>query len=217
MIKDKNFSTLEEFIENYNNCTFGLNIITCTEPSFKSKKTNNFIGDKIEKITFYKNAMCGCSYQKAIENAIKTDFPDLKGEMQKAVLTKANEVFDDKLPWGKWLNYPFIIEHTNGNGEYNKYLRVYNNFKRTKIETFYFCNGKLLEKGSEKYNLLLSELQEKKISAKQENFGLKQAVVPCGYKTKNVIYCQQGTMTYINKLRVNSDLENMIQEIFSKL
>lgn len=214
MVKDKKFATLEEFIENYNNCTFGLNIITCTEPEFKSKKTNSFLGDKVEKITFYKNAMCGCSYQKAIENAIKTDFPELKGEMQKAVLDKANEVFADKLPWGKWINYPFVIEHTNAKGEYNKYLRVYNNFKRTKVETFYFCNGQLLEKGTEKYNLLLSELKEKKISAKQENFGLKQAVVPCGYKLNNVIFAQQGTMTYINKNRVDMILINLIKRVF---
>lgn len=217
MVKDKDFARLEDFINNYNNCTFGLNIITCTEPDFKSKKNNSFLGDNVEKITFYKNAMCGCSYQKAIENAIKTDFPDLKGEMQKAVLGKVNEVFSEKLRWGSWLNYPFIIEHTNNNGEYNRYLRVYNNFKRTKIKTFYFLNGQLLEEGSEKYNLLISELKEKKISAKQESFGLKQAVIPCAYKTSNVIYCEQGTMTYTNKLRVDSDFYKMIQEIFSKL
>lgn len=211
--KEITFGTLEEFIENYNKCTFGLNIITNTKPEFKSKK-NSFIGRKVEKITFYKNAMCGCSYQKAIENAIKEDYKDLKGTMLEAVKNAANETFSDTLPWGNWLNYPFIIEHTSAQKGYNRYLRIYNNFKRTKIETFYFIDGTFVKPDTDIYNQLMSELREKKQSAKQAEFGLKQSVVPCAYNINGIIFAQQGNKKYVNYPNVNMTLFQLIKEVF---
>lgn len=202
----KNFNTLEEFINNYSNCTFGLNIITKTTPSFQHV-TNSFNGHNVVKITLYKNAMCGCSYQKAIESAVKNDFPDLQGKMKECVINAVNTEFNDKLPWGKWLNYPFIIENTNKKThEYNKFLRVYNNFKRTKIYTYYLVDGKILDENEDMYKTLMNEIKEHKMSTKQADFGLKQAVIPCAYNINNIIFAEQGEKKYINESQISREL-----------
>lgn len=50
----------------------------------------------------------------------------------------------EPLPWGAWEKgfENFILEHTNKNGEYNEYLRVYTNENKNLLpKTTYFMNG----------------------------------------------------------------------------
>ena len=50
----------------------------------------------------------------------------------------------NSLPWGRWLVPNLLIEHTNKNGEYNIYLRLYNTIN--KPECRYYLNGKEISK-----------------------------------------------------------------------
>ena len=50
----------------------------------------------------------------------------------------------NNLPWGKWLIPNLLIEHTNKNGEYNIYLRLYSTIN--KPESRYYLNGKEISK-----------------------------------------------------------------------
>ena len=51
---------------------------------------------------------------------------------------------ENSLPWGKWLIPNLLIEHTNKNGEYNIYLRLYSTVN--KPESRYYINGKEVSK-----------------------------------------------------------------------
>lgn len=50
----------------------------------------------------------------------------------------------NSLPWGRWLVPNLLIEHTNKNGEYNIYLRLYSTIN--KPESRYYLNGKEISK-----------------------------------------------------------------------
>ena len=50
----------------------------------------------------------------------------------------------NSLPWGRWLIPNLLIEHTNKQGEYNIYLRLYSTIN--KPESRYYLNGKEVSK-----------------------------------------------------------------------
>lgn len=52
--------------------------------------------------------------------------------------------YGNSLPWGKWLIPNLLIEHTNKNGEYNIYLRLYSTIN--KPESRYYLNGREISK-----------------------------------------------------------------------
>lgn len=127
---------------------------------------------------------------------------------------KIDENFTESLPWGSWLKYPLLIEHTNAKFEKNQYLRIYNNNLKTSVKTFYFIDGVLIEPESEIYKQLISELREKTISPKQSENGFTKTVIPCAYNTKNIVYLQQGQKTFIN---CNYITMKQIKEIFKNM
>jgi hypothetical protein len=48
------------------------------------------------------------------------------------------------LPFGTWKNYPYVIEHTNKEGEYCEYLRLYPS--GTPPKSIYYVNGEEVTK-----------------------------------------------------------------------
>lgn len=51
-----------------------------------------------------------------------------------------------QLAWGKWMSGAegYLIEHTNKNGEYNVYLRMYNSPNKARVQ--YYINNKAVSK-----------------------------------------------------------------------
>lgn len=46
------------------------------------------------------------------------------------------------LSWGKWMDFPYIINHTNKMGEYKEYVRLYPSINSKQIPTVsYFVDG----------------------------------------------------------------------------
>jgi hypothetical protein len=71
------------------------------------------------------------------------------------------------LPFGSWLQFPFVISHTSKAGEYKEYVRVYppsnaqeNNFD-FKTQVKYLLNGVEVNKDQIKDLCLASETSEK--------------------------------------------------------
>ena len=56
-------------ISNLKKATFGVEIVTETEPAMR--KTNNPFVNRVKKITIYKNAILGVDYQNAVNNRLE--------------------------------------------------------------------------------------------------------------------------------------------------
>lgn len=74
------FNSVSDFIDSFKNNTFGLYVVTKTTPTFKSK-INPFMYNDVTKITFYKNAVCGASYNSILFQHIKKDILKTEKEM----------------------------------------------------------------------------------------------------------------------------------------
>lgn len=63
------------------------------------------------------------------------------------------------LPWGKWKQFPYLIEHTNKDGIYSIYLRLYP-VANGKPKVRYRINGQLARKEEIESLCLASEFRE---------------------------------------------------------
>jgi len=121
-----------EFLKNYKKGTF---ITIETKRDAKVKKSCDV---KIEKISIYKNARLGISY----DNISQTQEKRQIGEAPK---TNAG------LPWGEWKIDGYVITHKG-----NDYLRIYAD--RDLIETTWLVNGIETSKEEISKHLLSSEI-----------------------------------------------------------
>lgn len=216
------FNSVNDFINSFKSNTFGLYVVTQTKPTFKSKY-NSFMNHEVTKVTFYKNAVCGASYNSILFQHIKKDilktekemindfalflecigltydikpmfevfFKGLNKILFKIKQNQINDSFQDSLPWGNWLKYPFIISHKD-----NTYLRIYKNDDLTNVKSFYFINGNLIQENSPLYNLLLSELKPNNLPKKQAENGIRYKVIPFVYNIENILYLRQGNKIF---------------------
>lgn len=207
----RQMASVDDFMNDFKKGTFGLMIIACTEASFRSVR-NTFIGRNVRKLVFYKNAMCGCSYQAALKYMAKQQ-TSLRGAMLEAVNNAIDEKFNGKLPWGQWVIPNVLLEHTNKNtNEYNTYLRIYSLFERTVTKSCYFDDKGLILPNTPDYDSLVAQLKPKSQSKKQSEFGFDTVCTPYAYKTKNILYIRQGNKLYTNYLRLKPDVIKVIND-----
>lgn len=103
---------------------FGYTIITATEP--KMNKTNNVYYGRVKKISVYKNAMIGCSY----ENVINT---------RREAEGKAAD-FDAQAPKGKTFFNKFFYQSIKEPETF--YLKIIFYKTQTRVESAYLVDGR---------------------------------------------------------------------------
>lgn len=221
-MEKKVFNSVNDFFTNFKANTLGLNVITFTKPTLKSKKSyfNNF---EITKITAYKNIVCGASYNSILFQHIKKDIIKTENDM----ITNFNNFLNlvgieiDTKPmfqlFFKGLNkiiFKAKKKQINLNfqeplpwGQWVKYpllishndknyIRMFKNDDLTKIKTYYFINGNLITENSDLYQKLINELKTSTLPNKQKENGIRNKVIPMTYNIENIVYLRQGNKIY---------------------
>jgi len=143
-------SRIDQILENYQKGTY-ITLNTLRQAKVKKKCPH-----KIVKSSRYKSARLGISYDEMKQTQ------KLRREEE---LPKENA----GLAWGRWLEFPFIIENKG-----KRYLRCYVNVNN--IETTWLKDGKIVDKKDIEEYLLSSEKRKPKegvdivtLTVKEEN------------------------------------------------
>lgn len=169
------FNSVSEFTKNVSRGTFGISLITLTEP--KMRKTNNPFYGRVYKASYMTNVALGYDYENAVNNRLEKKDLDANFEAEK--------------PKGKsWFEYPYILQADKDANV--KYLRCTMR-ANTKAKTVYILDGKLITDTAIEAEIK-SFIQTSGTSKKQAESGLTDAeqVVVRDYKLDGVIYLGQG-------------------------
>ena len=150
-----------------------------TRRPVKLLKTSELNEKKVEKQVTYLRASVGKDYEKGINNQRKNE-------------EKETDFESGKLPWGEWINYPYLIGHKGTN-----YFRFYvetSGSPATIIKTEYFIDGEPVDGAYLTEHVLASEKKNlsedlKKMSKKQN---VENPVVPITLKIENVVSVKCG-------------------------
>ena len=178
-MKTANFTitSVEDFVANIKKGTFGVTMITKTEPKM-NKRNNPFFG-RVQKITYLSNVGLGLSYQNTINNRLER-------------LELENNYQAEK-PKGKHFINDFIL--ASDKDETIHYLRT-TMYKNTKSETIYLLDGQIVDGD------ILKEIKvfipKATTCQKQQNAGLEEQdqVIVRDFKVENIIHLAQGEKVY---------------------
>lgn len=191
----KNLKNVNDFINCINKGTFGICLVSLTEP--KMNKTSNPYFGKVKKLTYTTNVALGYDYVNYLESkAKKQGIVDFKFETEK--------------PKGKsWHNHPYML--VSDKDETKFYLRCYYR-PNTKSVSLYFYDGRLAT--DSEVAEIKSFMPSKKMSVKQIESGLSEEneVLVRDYIFDNVIALWQGDKVY-NRLDSFLTLKQ-IKELF---
>lgn len=175
----QNFNSVSEFTKNVSRGTFGISLITLTEP--KMRKTNNPYFGRVHKASYMTNVALGYDYENSVNNRL-----DKKG---------LDADFQAEKPKGKsWAEYPYILQADKDASV--KYLRCTMR-ANTKAKSIYILDGKVVTDD----NTLLeikSFIQKSSTSKKQTEIGLEdnEQVIVRDYKLDGIIYLGQGNKSF---------------------
>lgn len=175
----QNFNSVSEFTKNVSRGTFGISLITLTEP--KMRKTNNPFYGRVHKASYMTNVALGYDYENSVNNRL-----DKKG---------LEADFQAEKPKGKsWCEYPYILQADKDASV--KYLRCTMR-ANTKAKSIYILDGKVVTDD----NTLLeikSFIQKSSTSKKQTESGLEdnEQVIVRDYKLDGIIYLGQGNKSF---------------------
>lgn len=191
----RNLKNVVEFTDAISKGTFGICLVSLTEPKM-NKKGNPYFG-KVKKLTYTSNVALGYDYVSYLQSkANKQGIVDFQFETEK--------------PKGKtWYNHPYILVSDKDNTKY--YLRCYYR-PNTKSVSLYFYDGRLAT--DTELAEIKSFMPTKKMSVKQSESGLTDdnEVLVRDYTFDNVIALWQGEKVY-NRLDSLFTLEQ-IKELF---
>lgn len=180
---------LVSFLESLSKGTFGICMLTCTEP--KMRKTNNKYYGDVKKITYTANVALGYDYVaylvgKAKKQGISLDINEVRSQVSK--------------PKGKeWFKNPYILQSDKNAAQ--RYLRCYYN-SNTKPKSIYVYKGKIVTD-----KVMLEEIKSfiQTSSSKSTKFGSEvEDIVLRDYKLENVVLLKQGSKEY-----------NLMEHLFS--
>ena len=203
----KDLKNVQDFVKGINKGTFGICMVTLTEPKMKkglgynrSTKTyneENRLFGKVKKLTYTANVALGYDY---------VGYLRAKAEKQGIVDFK----FETEKPKGKsWFAHPYLL--VSDTDEMKHYLRCYYR-PNTKSIPLYYVNGNLATENEVEY--IKRFMDEPKPSKKQVESGLdaKNEVLVRDYSFDSVIALWQGDKVY-NRLNTFVTLEE-IRKIF---
>ena len=173
------FNSISEFINSVSRGTFGITLITITEP--KMRKTNNPYFGRVHKASHLTNVALGYDYENTVNNRLSKNGLDASFEAEK--------------PKGKsWAEYPYILQADKDASV--KYLRCTMR-KNTKAKTVFILDGKIVTDTSVEAQIK-AFIQTSNASKKQAESGLDDAeqVVVRDYKLDGVIYLGQGEKSF---------------------
>ena len=175
----KKFSSITQFIENTNTGTFGVSIISVTEPQM-NKKNNPYFG-RLKKATYMTNVALGYNYENVINARLER-----KG---------IDSYFKSEAPKGRvWEKENLILKSIKD--ENQKYLRttMRNN---TIAKVIYVLDGNAVND-----NVVLEDIKNyiksAPISLKQKESGLEEneQVIIRDFKFESIISIKQGDKEY---------------------
>lgn len=175
----QNFHSISDFTKNVSRGTFGISLITLTEP--KMRKTNNPYFGRIHKATYMTNVALGYDYENSVNNRL-----DKKG-------IESN--FQAEKPKGKsWDEYPYILQADKDTSI--KYLRCTMR-QNTKAKSVFILDGKIVTDASVEAEIK-TFIQTSSTSKKQAEIGLydTEQVIVRDYKLDGVIYLGQGEKSF---------------------
>lgn len=190
-METKNFNSVIEFVKNVSRGTFGISLITLTEP--KMRKTNNPYFGRVHKATYLTNVALGYNYENSVNNRL-----DRKG---------LETDFQAEKPKGKsWDEYPYILKSDKDASI--KYLRCTMR-QNTKAKSVYILDGKIVTDASVEAEIK-GFIPTSSTSKKQAESGLDDAeqVVVRDYKLDGVIYLGQGEKSF-NRVLGFADLPKL--------
>ena len=175
----KTFNSVNDFCVNVPRGTFGISMITLTEPKM-NKKNNPYFG-RVHKASYMTNVALGYDYENVVNARLGR-----KGLDSDFVAEK---------PKGKsWDNYPFILQSDKDSNV--KYLRCTMR-PNTISKSVYLLDGQIV-KDDNIVAEIKSWVPSKGISVKQAESGLEEneQVVVRDFKLEGVIAMSQGEKEY---------------------
>lgn len=191
----KNLENVGKFIEAINKGTFGIIMISCTEPKM-NKRGNEFFG-RVKKLTYTSNVALGYDYAsylfaKAKKQGVTKSLSEFQAEVSK--------------PSGKnWFSHPYILQ--SDKNEAQKYLRCYYN-ANSKSKSIYLLDGKFVND-----ERLIEAIKAKITSSSSHSskFDLDDINLR-DFKFENIICLKQGEKVY-NRLDCMFTPQQMIDFI----
>ena len=180
----KNLKNVREFVGGINKGTFGITMVTATEP--KMRKTSNRFFGRVVKLTYTTNVALGYDYASYIVAKLKRE----------GIVTSVEEVRAEK-PKGKtWFENPYLLVADKDETQF--YLRCYYR-PNTKEKNVWLVDGRLAT--DEEIAEVKTFIQTSSSSKKQSDLGLsdENQVIVRDYKLENVLALTQGEKVY-NKI-----------------
>jgi hypothetical protein len=216
----KVFNTIDEFGENFKKGSFGLYCATYTPKKVnktpkgetlkesKQNKTYAKYDGRVFTLALYENACSGVSYYACVKSECKREGIDFTDEEFNIAFPKEStyaKKASDKLE-------NFLLKKKDGE---QRYLRLYQGRKPTKVKYFTFLDDRLATEEEEKD--ILKYITPKKASAKQEALNIKNIIGVKNFKEENVIFLAQGEKAWANERFGNfgtfEDITKLIHEL----
>jgi len=219
-------SDIESFAKSIKRGTFGLYAATFTEKKmnkypngtsrkdYKTTPVNPYLdangNSEVYTLAFYQNAATGLNYYNIV-----------KSECEKEGIHFTDEEFAIAFPKQETYCSAESDDLSNiilkKNDSEQKYLRLYNGRKPTKVVYFTIYKTSIVPEGSALMADILRYVSPKKESAKQSALGITNIVEVKQPKVENVVFLAQGDDFYINPRFGIMELFNIenIRKMFS--
>lgn len=158
---------------------FGYEIITKTTP--KMNKTNNIYFGRVEKISVYKNAMLGCSYENVVNTRRESE-------------GKATD-FDAQAPKGKSIFNKFFYQSIKEPETF--YLKIIFYKSQTKVERSFLVDGRPATDGE--IEQIRAFMPKPSSSAARQGLEAEDEVKIVAPKWENVFQIKQGDRTIFQR------------------
>jgi len=189
------FANVIEFVNNYRNATFGLSIVSITEPKMnkfpngtapadrKHTPENPYIG-RVKTLAVYTNAACGCNFYNLV-----------KAECEREGIHFSDDEFSAAFP--KQATYASSEDnkvYTNDSGK--QYIRIYKGRRPTKVDYYTMIDGEIVANDSPILADARRYMQARKPSAKQTALGIANLIEPRNIGVENILGMKQGEKSY---------------------
>lgn len=193
-------NTIQEFVDAIGKGTFGICIVTCTEPKM-NKRGNKYYG-RVRKITLTTNVALGYDYANYLYGKAKKQgtlgertLSDIKNEVSK--------------PFGKsWEQHPYILKSDKDDSQ--KYLRCYYN-SNSKSKSVYLLDGVFVTD-----ERLLEDIKSwiKSSTSRSEKFDIDDVNLR-DFKVENVLCLTQGKKIFnkFSNIFTHEQIYNFIKKL----
>ncbi len=162
----------------------------------KLNKLYSFKGQSIASLSTVRQVKFLKAYNDVVFKRVEYSGIGIGWNYANSLMKRAGQDVKHKPVWFNWINYPVILENKDTKKEFLRFYILHN--KKSKIDTYYYANGKTIKFEKIKDKVLSSERNHLKqgIKDSQDKQNIDNPIMPVNISMNDIVQLKMGKISY---------------------